>query len=224
MEQVEGAILSEEARVMYTTAKKVLKRFWKPSYPVDAEMQTDFSVIDSLKEQISRLELIIEERDAVIKNLRFEKDNLAESLTALNLRYTANKKSLNSKNDELNLLIAQVENLKQDVIYVKKEKQATERKLKETTDKLYAAEQLNETYLKRIHDRDDQLLKLKEECAQLEINLENIKTHHTIEDLQEDANSVERLQLAEGTEDNTSQMKPLPTKESLSTSSKKAPA
>jgi hypothetical protein len=50
MKEVETAILNEEGDVMYTIAKKVLKRFWKPSMPVDAETQTEYHVIDALKE------------------------------------------------------------------------------------------------------------------------------------------------------------------------------
>ena len=47
---------------MFVTAKKVLARFWRHIIPKDAGTQTDFNLIESLKMEITKLEMILEEK------------------------------------------------------------------------------------------------------------------------------------------------------------------
>lgn len=59
VEEVAGVIRKEEENVMYLTAKKVLKRFWRHVIPKDQETQTESRVVDELREEISRLQLLL---------------------------------------------------------------------------------------------------------------------------------------------------------------------
>lgn len=94
---------------MVTTAKKVLGRFWRHVVPVDAGTQTEFNLIESLKEHINHLEMVVQELQAEIKALKNEKDTANDGLASLNLRYNQNKKLLASKIEEVTLLLGQVE-------------------------------------------------------------------------------------------------------------------
>jgi len=70
IEKMEEIVNKETFGVMSGTAKKVLARFWRHIVTAEAETQTEFNLVESLKDQISRLELIIEEREAVFVNMK----------------------------------------------------------------------------------------------------------------------------------------------------------
>lgn len=70
--------------------------------------------MESLKDQISRLELLLEEREAVFINMRQEKDNIQNAMIGLNAKNTVNKKQLQEKIQQYELLINQIEGYKAD--------------------------------------------------------------------------------------------------------------
>ena len=59
IEQINNTIFQEESDVMVTTAKKVLGRFWRHVIPIDTGTQTEFNLIESLKDNINHLEMVI---------------------------------------------------------------------------------------------------------------------------------------------------------------------